>query len=667
MTKSLRFVLISFFLPVFFAFFFGGLVLKISPVSAEINEWNPDWGTDGFLTYDDVDDADYEFYTSIAVQEDGKVLVATDTYDTFNTAILHVFRFNSDGTLDTDFGTDGAFEYAVSGNDIANDIVIQEDGKILVAGVTDTTATLIRLLSTGEYNTSFGVSGIATSETSNDWVTCVKIADDGSIYIAGSILNDPTIWKFTSEGELDSNFGTDGVYQLDGVMRMNIVDLDILLDGRIVGVATEFPLVFWGGPLAHTPTLGVTTNSIIFVVSEPGTLDFIADSGAAWASQVIVQPDGMVLALDQFVLDLGGGGLPFGSNSTQSLDLLSTGAVLRRYDPDEFVMEFSSTSQSTTDHMSLLEADPWLDPSFGTDGVIHLEGETGEAMALDNLGRIFLSTYVRDENTMTIWGYDNTGTLLTSFGTDGSVVFGALPPYTGYYANGMALHPGNTGSIFVAGLADDNNESFYDLAVWNYQYAFQVANLPETLAVYDEEYNDVLLGSEFGLVGENGVLLETATGYPLVFVEADFTNDLDWSVVEGETDLAGGKSVVTGFDVTQNSYAEGITGTHVLYVPKRSDDDTVRICPNAISLAEISIDCADGFEFKEGDAGVAVIDFEGNTYWAVLNMSNTGGMSFNNSLIRTGMETVVPVLLGLTGIFSSLSPIVNRKKVTTEN
>jgi len=78
--------------------------------------------------------------TSIALS-DSKVLVAGFTMGgTPATASIAVARYNSNGTLDSTFGTGGKFETNVGVNSGASSITVQSDGKILVGGATATAA-----------------------------------------------------------------------------------------------------------------------------------------------------------------------------------------------------------------------------------------------------------------------------------------------------------------------------------------------------------------------------------------------------------------------------------------------------------------------------------------------------------------------------------------------
>ncbi len=82
---------------------------------------------------------------AIALQGDGKIITAGYSNDTNNKESVAVTRMTSTGTLDTTFeGPSGAgagavtFPVSTSGQDVANAVVIQSTGKIVLVGTTST-------------------------------------------------------------------------------------------------------------------------------------------------------------------------------------------------------------------------------------------------------------------------------------------------------------------------------------------------------------------------------------------------------------------------------------------------------------------------------------------------------------------------------------------------
>jgi uncharacterized delta-60 repeat protein len=175
-----------------------------------------------------------DFGTAIAIQGDGKVVVAGYHEEGASTNMV-VMRLNSDGTLDQTFGTadDGTDNGIVNislgdGNDVARDVAIQADGKIVFVGdsvVADGSTNIIvaRLNADGSVDESFGQSEdgtpngfVATSlGDGNDTANAVVLDADGKIVVAGSrVAEDGSsnflVARYDAAGVPDATFGASG-------------------------------------------------------------------------------------------------------------------------------------------------------------------------------------------------------------------------------------------------------------------------------------------------------------------------------------------------------------------------------------------------------------------------------------------------------------------------
>ena len=78
---------------------------------------------------------------SVAIQSDGKIVVAGYSDNGSNDDFALV-RYNTDGSLDTTFDSDGKVTTAIgSGDEHACSVAIQSDGKIVAAGYSTTVVT----------------------------------------------------------------------------------------------------------------------------------------------------------------------------------------------------------------------------------------------------------------------------------------------------------------------------------------------------------------------------------------------------------------------------------------------------------------------------------------------------------------------------------------------
>ncbi len=156
----------------------------------------------------------------MALQPDGKIVVAGFAMLGTNQDIA-LARYNPDGSLDITFGTGGSETFSLGvGADTANAVLLQPDGKIVVAGSVvnghDEDFALIRLFSDGRLDPTFGQNGLATLDfgRGDDVATALAVQPDGNFVLAGYAFNghdrDFALARFTATGQVDTTFGGDG-------------------------------------------------------------------------------------------------------------------------------------------------------------------------------------------------------------------------------------------------------------------------------------------------------------------------------------------------------------------------------------------------------------------------------------------------------------------------
>ncbi|NOY52480.1 MAG: hypothetical protein GXP58_02540 [Deltaproteobacteria bacterium] len=203
------------------------------------------FGSGGTVTYSPASNSsckDYEMHTDSG----GKILVTGDCSSSGG-VFSFLLRYKSDGTLDTTFGTDGV----VSNSDMSGGSVLpMNSGKILLVGDGETSATgdavVLRYNSDGTLDTTFGTNGVVTytDDRSYDscWVSDHVLQPDGKIYVLGACKSSSSpiegsfLLYYNSDGSPDTSFGTKGVIQYDGESYRDIVQLP---DGRILLVGNE--------------------------------------------------------------------------------------------------------------------------------------------------------------------------------------------------------------------------------------------------------------------------------------------------------------------------------------------------------------------------------------------------------------------------------------------
>ncbi|MEI6200176.1 MAG: delta-60 repeat domain-containing protein, partial [Actinomycetota bacterium] len=104
---------------------------------------------------------------STAIQQDGKIIVAGHSDNDFALA-----RYNTGGDLDTSFDTDGTVTTNFGGTDYGYSVAVQTDGKIILAGFSNVNGNydfaLARYNTDGSLDTSFDTDGTVTTDLGGD-------------------------------------------------------------------------------------------------------------------------------------------------------------------------------------------------------------------------------------------------------------------------------------------------------------------------------------------------------------------------------------------------------------------------------------------------------------------------------------------------------------------
>ncbi|HEV8593833.1 MAG TPA: hypothetical protein VGQ55_17145, partial [Pyrinomonadaceae bacterium] len=163
-----------------------------------------------------------------------------------------VLRYDLDGIMDTTFGNNGIVMVDLfhGTNDVPNAIAIYPNGKILVAGYTETTFisrssnrdfALLRLLPNGTRDSSFGSNGTVRTDFSglDDEAYDVVIQGDGRIIAVGSTTSNGNIRfgivRYERSGSLDQNFDSGGTKTIGWGYGYNIAySVAIQADDKIV-------------------------------------------------------------------------------------------------------------------------------------------------------------------------------------------------------------------------------------------------------------------------------------------------------------------------------------------------------------------------------------------------------------------------------------------------
>ena len=138
-----------------------GLVGTTSSAAASAGDLDSSFGTGGKVTAQV--GGYYSFANATAVQSDGKIVVVGGQQPLSGGCCYEfaIARYTSAGALDASFGTGGRLITRASPftNDYANAVAIQSDGKIVVGGYSNGRLGLVRLNTDGSLDSTFGTGG----------------------------------------------------------------------------------------------------------------------------------------------------------------------------------------------------------------------------------------------------------------------------------------------------------------------------------------------------------------------------------------------------------------------------------------------------------------------------------------------------------------------------
>ena len=400
-------------------------IIGSNGIKAQSGSLDLSFDTDGKVTTTIGNAADVG--SALAIQSDGKIVVAGYSDNDADTDFA-VVRYHPDGSLDTDFGTNGKVTTDIGGyDDVGNSIAIQDDGKIVVAGYgrsgTNKDVAVLRYNDDGSLDTSFDDDGIVTTAIGNssDYGFAVAIQSDGKIVVAGSSSN-AIVVRYQTDGSLDNTFDGDGIVIIDINNASEALSIALQSDGKIV-VAGYYNDIY--------------TDMVVVRLNEDGSLDQSFDG------------DGIVTQ------DINGLNDKAYSVAIQSDDkIVVAGLSYAGLDMDYALVRYN--------------ADGTLDDTFHNDGIVTTNigsfDESARAMVLQDDGKILVTGIgiIGTSSYVVVVRYNSNGTLDLSFDADGIVTTNI-----GSLSEGQSIKLQSDGKIVVSGYAQINGNLDFAVARYN--------------------------------------------------------------------------------------------------------------------------------------------------------------------------------------------------------
>ncbi len=269
--------------------------------------YNPNGSLDTTFSDDGKILTDIIHGVEVAVQSDGKIVVSGHWYNS-EKAGFSLVRFNSNGSLDTTFDGDGRVMTYFANNAHAGEIAIQPDGKIVVIGYSyigpsSYDFALARYNSNGSLDTTFDTDGKLTMDLGSDDTTSgVAIQPDGKIVVVGTrdngnagVDNDFVLVRYNSNGSLDTTFDADGKV----ILRLGFGDI-----GTDVVLQSNGKILMLGSAAHISPGFNFDYNFALLRFNHDGSLDTTFDTDGIIildlspydpADEIALQPDGKIV------------------------------------------------------------------------------------------------------------------------------------------------------------------------------------------------------------------------------------------------------------------------------------------------------------------------------------------------------------------------------------
>ena len=398
---------------------------------------------------------------------DGKYLVSGYVY-VGSVCALGVARFNHDGTLDTQYGTNG-----LTTTEIVNGLlnysytaVLQSDGKLVLGGHTydgnGTQFVVARYDTSGALDSQFGTGGYTIvsigSSSIGDYTQGIAIQSTGRIILAGTSYNgsnsDFTMVGFDSNGLVDSTFGIDGsVITAIGSENDNCYSIAIQADDKIL----------LGGDIQNGSTYTFacaryTVNGVLDNSFGTGGIGIfqISTNDDDYGYSIQVQNDGKILFggtgyngsdYDFIIFRLDTNGVRdsgFGVNGMATKDFgvgnSDWGRVIRIQSDGKILVAGKTSIIGSAFGIARFDENGIIDNTFGTNGISYIQVANAQhntyGMTIDLNNEIVIcgsAPASTPDNFILVRYHNDLGTGITENGTPASVISIYPNPSTGKF------------------------------------------------------------------------------------------------------------------------------------------------------------------------------------------------------------------------------------------
>jgi len=428
--------------------------VTITVTTPAIGVLDPNFGNNGVVLADSAAlGTGFDSGSAITIDSADRILVAGYSVNLAGNEDIVIWRYNADGTPDTNFGSNGVVVHSGAANDNDRGLAIALDStdRIYVAGYTlngtDSDMAIWRYSTAGVLDNTFTVlyDGTVAGGTGDDQGLSITLDSADRIYVAGYSRNaaaneDMVIWRYTAAGVLDTSFGTDGVVVHAGAAG-GTAAIDV---GTSITVDSADRVYVTGYSVNATPD----SDMVIWRYTAAGSPDSTFGTGG-----VVVHHNAAL-----------GDGNDYGN--ALSLDsagrIYATGYSWNGTDFDMVLWRYTAAGV--------------LDTTFGTGGfAVHgaaaggTGNDYGNSITLDSANRVYVTGHSSNgtDSDMVLWRYTAAGVLDTTFvATNGFIVQKDTAGAGNDYGNSVALD--KIGRVYVTG-SSENIAPNSEMVIWRYE------------------------------------------------------------------------------------------------------------------------------------------------------------------------------------------------------
>ncbi|MBK9572631.1 MAG: Ig-like domain-containing protein [Rhodoferax sp.] len=221
--------------------------------------------------------------SGLKLQTDGKIVMLVSSTDSSGAYATALFRFNPDGNLDTSFNGTGKVETDLRmASETDDSLAIQPDGKLVLAGSGNGNFVVARYNTDGSPDATFGTNGRVVSDFgAAEQATAVVINADGKILVTGGSTGNFALIRYNTDGSVDTSFGVSALLEVGAGQS-------VLVDGKAVITDPELATLGYDGTSLTLVRQGGANANDVFLAKPGGSLGPLTEGASLTVDSTVM-------------------------------------------------------------------------------------------------------------------------------------------------------------------------------------------------------------------------------------------------------------------------------------------------------------------------------------------------------------------------------------------